>query len=379
MFRVRTHTEKKACPMPVTTIRPQKLRRSKNTRIPLVATDSEWDPSIRGKWVCTVFVWEDGKTIVYINEDVPDEVKDRLDARAAESNIEVRYVRRDDLTRLLPEGKHRLAIFFSPKDLEFALGWDWLQKAIMNGTIRQRNNITTGRNCDVQVLDLYGWACKSSLKRFLTALGITPSNKDLMDQYKTCMWKGLLDHPEDFLDYVADDARLLLQAYRTFVSHFRRIQQECLGMGEAKLWTQEKIPTTNGSLVARTFERWLYGQAGDYQQALRFCLLKLGLLSRRSSKHHANRVVYRQAVKRYRRPEDLRDADLTAFFGRSTTSPAWTAAVSVGSPAGPPRRRPASTPSSTVAAASTRGPTNMSSAPAWTSTSVAATGQPSAP
>jgi hypothetical protein len=281
---------------------------------PLVATDSEWDPNIDGKWISTAFAWEDGRTVVFFREDVPDEVQARLNAKAAEISVEVRYIQRDDRTRLLPDGKHRLVIFFSPKDLEYALCWEWLEKTIKDRKIHQRNNITTTRNCDVKVLDLFGWSDKSSLDEFLNALGHSMPSKGLMDQYKECMWKGLLEHPEDFLLYAVDDARLLLRAYRTFVSFFRRIQKDCLGMNEADLWTEENIPTTNGSLVAKTFERFIDTQAGDYRDAQRFCIHKLGILSRQSRKYETNRDVYCKAVKRYRRSDDLGNANLTAFF-----------------------------------------------------------------
>src|SRR5262249_26876452 len=105
------------------TLTPPALKRKRNphrsgTRkpAPLVATDSEWDPTVPGKWLSTVIVYETGQTLVFVNEAVPTEVRKRLDAKATELGVEVRYVKRGDDTRLLADGKHRVLMFFSPKD-----------------------------------------------------------------------------------------------------------------------------------------------------------------------------------------------------------------------------------------------------------------------
>src|SRR5262249_25701984 len=113
------------------------------------------------------------------------------------------------------------------------------------------------KNCSLRCKKIAESADKSKLDEFLNALGHSMPNKGLMEQYKESMWKGLLEHPENFLLYPVADARLLRTAYRTFVDFFRRIQKDCLGMSEADLWTEENIPTTNGSLVAKTFERFI--------------------------------------------------------------------------------------------------------------------------
>jgi hypothetical protein len=295
------------------TLTPPAVKRKRNPHrsgarkpAPLVATDSEWDPTVPGKWLSTVIVYETGQTLVFVNEAVPTEVRKRLDAKATELGVEVRYVKRGDDTRLLADGKHRVLMFFSPKDLEYLLGWRWLYNAIMKGFLRQHNNISSTKPCDVDVLDVYGWAGKNKLETLLSFLGVDSSSKGLMDEYKACMWRGLLAKPEDYLTYAVDDGRKLLQAYKAFVTYFRRLQKECLGMSGADLWTEESIPMTTGRLVAETFKRFVFDQAGPYRDALEFCLRKQGVLDRDASKYHASHYHYRRAIERCRCIDDLR-------------------------------------------------------------------------
>jgi hypothetical protein len=297
---------------------------------PLVATDSEWDDSLQqtphGKWISTAFAWG-GRCVIFIRDDVPDEIRQRLDARARELKVEVRYVSRDDSTNLVKllgiKGRVPLVIFYSPKDVEFALGWKLFEDAILKGTVRQRNNLS-GRIGNIQIRDLSGLAGKRKLIEFARGLGVPMSNKENLDAYKKCMWKGLLERPEDFLAYAADDARLLLTLHDTFVERFRTVQKECLGMAdEADLWSARDLPMTQGTLVAKTFERWLFTHAGEHRDALRFGLCKLGLLDPDAKDYATSKDAYEHAVNHYHDLDSLRqglrhsDPKLTTFLRAS--------------------------------------------------------------
>jgi hypothetical protein len=61
-----------------------------------------------------------------------------------------------------------------------------------------------------------------------------------------------------------------------FVSLQRGIQ-EILGVKDQ--WTRESIPMTTGSMVAHTFEQWVYRQHGEYEDLFKFCTRKLGILA----------------------------------------------------------------------------------------------------
>jgi hypothetical protein len=210
-----------------------------------VATDSEWDTSLPGQWISTCFAW-DGGTKVFIRHDVPDEVRTRLAETGQEMAIPIEYVQRTDATDLLASAgmpmtyATRLAMFFSPKDVEYALGWEQVKKAIDDNKVRQRNNLS-GEVAGNRIKDLYGWAGKGGLLKLSATLGIPPmENKKTMDEYKTCMWRGLLEKPAEYLRYAVDDARELLTIYQRFVDLFRQTQREILGMSVKTCGTRKQ-------------------------------------------------------------------------------------------------------------------------------------------
>src|SRR5262245_12173904 len=109
-----------------------------------VATDSEWDPHLKipawvGKrmkppWVSTAFATDRG-TVVFLPAFVPLETRLRLRPEARKlGGVRLLYGYRDDGTNLLAQAlpvlypggdapkEIRLAHYYSPKDVEFALG-----------------------------------------------------------------------------------------------------------------------------------------------------------------------------------------------------------------------------------------------------------------
>src|SRR5262245_60921178 len=124
--------------MPVRSSAERNGRRSrKSAESALVATDSEWDDKIEGKWISTAFASEAGAA-VFVRKGVRVGVERRLRAAAQELGVTIRFVTRDDATNLLAEAlpvvapedvRLRLAFFWSPKDLEYALGWDSFSEA----------------------------------------------------------------------------------------------------------------------------------------------------------------------------------------------------------------------------------------------------------
>jgi hypothetical protein len=279
----------------------------------LVATDSEWDAREANRsdpWLSTAFACQ-GRAVVFVRHDVPVAVRDRLRRAAGGLNARVVFVERGDDTCLLLRALRllgvkarsvRLLMFFSPKDVEYAVGWKWFQGAILGKKVRQRNNLS-GRidlpgEVRVYVKDLYGWAGKNSLLKFAQSLGVDAGAKAVLDEYKARMMDALTTRPEDYLRYCVGDVAVLPLLYTAFVEHFRNLQQECLGMSGEDLWAED-IPMTGGALIAKTLERWVYGRAGE-PGVLKFCVRKLGILDPNDPGHDQRRRVYRRVCGRYR-------------------------------------------------------------------------------
>jgi hypothetical protein len=247
--------------------------------------------------------------VIFFRNNLPEEVQRGLDAAAQEQGVELRYIERTDDTNMVCDlgidGPIRLAMFYSPVDLRCAFGWKTIQEAILCGNLRQRKSLS-GRIGNVQILDLFGWA-SSSLERFANALGVAASNKGLLtDEDKKNMDRVLCERPEAFLAYAADDARLLLTLHRKFVELIRKVQRECLGMKDADLWTEDNIPMTQGSLVARTLQRWIHSRAGEDKDLLQYALCKQGILDPDAKDYAINRPNRELVVEKYRDPETLR-------------------------------------------------------------------------
>ena len=105
-----------------------------------------------------------------------------------------------------------LIMYYSPKDLEYAFGWNYIKSKYMSSIIKQRRNITSkgfgfqSANEDIYELDIKdvkGWS-NTSLKEFLSGLGIKMENKDKLDKYKKEMITGFYNVTEDSIYYAMD-------------------------------------------------------------------------------------------------------------------------------------------------------------------------------
>jgi hypothetical protein len=274
-----------------------------------VATDSEWDTSLSSPWLSTSFAFPDGRKVLFVREDAPH--NERMEVACRDVQCELRYIRRTDKTDLLSElgvKSCRLAMYFSPKDVEYAVGWERWQKAMLDGKVNQRNNLS-GRLGKVYVKDVFGLAGKRGLVKLAATVGVSMPDKGSLDEYKSCMWKAMVEKPEDFIRYAVGDAVALLAVLQSFLGMFTIIQRECLEMEEADCWTAKDMPMTIGALVAKSFERWLYSRAGDYKEAMKFSVRKLGLLDPDAKTYRQSKIAYEKVVYRcdaYYLPEDLK-------------------------------------------------------------------------
>ena len=301
-----------------------------------VATDSEWDYHLKdtryGPWLSTTFVSPGGAVEVYVRDDLPSDICQRLRDEARRRGVTLYpFPRFDDAPLLwgslpdLVEGYNRglggenprpdddpplpkvsLLFYFSPKDVEYALGWDAWRKAIETRRVRQYNHLSGTVDQWVRLRDLSGWPGKERLATFASAVGVPMEAKGSMDPYKSNMVRGLLESPEEFLRYAVEDAKALLQVYQRFVSLFRQIEEQ-LGFPADQCWTGENIPLSCGRLVAETFQRWATLQAGGLADAVRFCCNKLGYLDRDQRAYEKHREDRAALVAAVRSPEQFTD------------------------------------------------------------------------
>jgi hypothetical protein len=286
--------------MSIVVKKPPKIKSNR----PMIATDSEWDTSLPDPWISTAFAYG-SQVVVFMRDDLGKDTKDRLKSALGE-NDRLLFIRRDDDTDLLSWAKKlfgirdkrvSLAIYFTPKDVEYAVGWSRFKEAMDKRQIRQRNNLS-GRVGSVFIKDIIGWAGKSSLEKFAAALGVAMADKGGMKEYKANMIRGLTERPEDFLRYAVDDARALLRVHSAFLDKFNRVLRETLAM-EEKQWEADDIPMTVGALVAKTIERWLFTQAGELSEVMKFCVRKVGILNPDHKQYKASLLYYWRAVERF--------------------------------------------------------------------------------
>ena len=292
-----------------------------------IATDSEWDTSRESPWLSTAFDSPAG-TVIYITPDISDATRSRLERAAAVRGVTLVFAERKDETSLLGDYSRRagiaakevyLLMFYSPKDIEYTCGWDAFKDAIEAGKVRQRNNVSGSLEgpdgCKVRIKDLCGWSGKSSLKNWGRSLGVDMGDKGVMDEFKACMYKGLVEKPEDFLGYAVNDVVVLRNIHGRFVELIQTLQRECLDMDGDDLWDAETIPMTTGALVAVTLERWTYNRSSD-RDALKFAMRKLGILDPDDRRYKFSIASFLNLTRSIRTMEDFHMArhNPTAYF-----------------------------------------------------------------
>jgi hypothetical protein len=269
---------------------------------PLHATDSEWD----GKdWLATAVI--DPYEVVEVNFNwykTNPEVRARLRQYADEIGVLVQIGNRLPDCRLVPAKGCDLLNFYSPKDIQFALGEKEFTDAVQTGKIRQRNALTSQRGYGVRIHDLFGLSGHQSLKDMAATWGIPMDHKSDLDDYKDRMAEALREMPEAFLRYLVDDVRVLRKIYVALLDGIRGIEAD-LGLAENQRMTASNLPHTLGALVAKIFRKWLFTQAGQYANAVRFCTFKLGVLDQDHTDYEANRLHFHQTRAAFTRPEDL--------------------------------------------------------------------------
>jgi hypothetical protein len=209
-----------------------------------------------------------------------------------------------DLTQAPPVVKNNgiteveLLLYFSPKDLEYSVGWEFMKERYEDKTnpIVQKRNLR-GKfplaGVDVTLFDLKGWG--RSLDALAASVGVEIKDKALMDKCKSRMRDGYIERPADAFYYARGDVDVLHKIRHEFIKNVQWVRHDVIGIplaGECNPF--ELLPKTTGSLVAHEFLTWLKTRAED-PAMFDFALKKLGKL-KTGRNHNRDLDRYRNAV-----------------------------------------------------------------------------------
>lgn len=146
-----------------------------------------------------------------------------------------------------------------------------------------------------KIIDLYrsNSGQKGGLLNLANSFNIPMKNKGLLDDYKTCMHKALIDCPKTFISYAIDDVRVLFTNYFEKMKQHNHLLKETFDLSDHFKISKREFPTTCGSLVNKSFIAVLKDYAGKNNCSVKFLLsiYKLGILNT-SNKQYKENVRY---------------------------------------------------------------------------------------
>ena len=282
-----------------------------------VSVDAEWHND--GSWLSTSFTTNvDGHSMrhFFVTNTLPVETLERLKITAFFLGDKFHSVPADELYRHFlptviedadPYHQHMtitLLMFYSPKDLEFSLGWEFIKPLYMkddHGVTQKR--CLTGRftlqvgkrKVDVEIRDLAG-VKTGGLLEWVKGLGVDIKDKGCMDEYKTRMRDGFIEKPDLAYAYSRNDADLLHHAYVAFEELVKWVECDVIGIphtsDDEDLY---ELKQTTGSLIANTFTRFLMSRSTD-ENLLKFAIQKLGILDVDHKKASEYLQIYTKAI-----------------------------------------------------------------------------------
>ena len=282
-----------------------------------IAIDAEWDSRFKPSLILGYALVVDAKyKFVVLNQairdnniegkngkkfEVPEEIIKRMENYCKAKDYVLHWQAEDYILQWMPldddscdatssilkqykiqKGSFDVLMFYSPKDLNISFGFDNLDAYYKKGKISQKKRISgsyRNGNLRYRICDLSGWT-NTSLKEFAKSVGVAMTSKDTMDDYKSRMLDGLIDHPETFIDYMVGDTTCLFEIREKFFNQIQKVQRDYFGLPEEGVDSIDTLPLTIGSIVATTFERYIRCcLSPDRQKELRYCLLKLGIIN----------------------------------------------------------------------------------------------------
>lgn len=180
-------------------------------------------------------------------------------------------------------------LFYSFHDLGFAFGWQNVENQLreelhskrkkkieqhrsITGTLKIADSFSSRLN-HWKIRDLSGLT-NTGLKDFASSLGTDMNAKTLLDDLKSRMDLALLTRTEVFLDYSLDDVLVLEEISKRFLTLVNNILSKTLLFPDRLLFTESTLPLTTGSLVAKTFEKYIFYHAQKSSGRLYYNFLK---------------------------------------------------------------------------------------------------------
>jgi hypothetical protein len=303
-----------------------------NTHREIVAKDVEWDKTLISVYglandtICAQFYipnalpglerWICFNVELKTQNIVPVAIQKRIEAHCKLRDINLLWVSFDDsndvLNGVLDSLEHSFIdedgqvfeisykeidslMFSSPRDIWKSHGWDNVRPYFDDATIDKKRSISglyelSGRK--FKEWDLSGWT-NEGLKSLASSVGVDTKDKGLMDEYKSCMLKGLLEKPELFIDYSMNDPEMLPEIVEKFTQAQRDLQIETLGLPEHVAYTIDTIPRTVGAVVAGSIQKVVDWKIYESDPELfQYCLRIMGVLD-------ASHKLHKKALEHY--------------------------------------------------------------------------------
>lgn len=287
-------------PRPSVAVDPVEGEPGEKTWLPFIdiATDSEWHSD--GSWLSTSFAVNVGgqlRCFHFVDRRLPEKtlevwaqkaekLGDTLfywDAEREEARLEtvIRAIKSE--FPWIGRSRVNLLMFFSPKDLEFAHGWERMEPLYRKSKrgVDQKRNIRGSFYCaglKITIRDLQGWTT-GGLGKFAESVAVDTGDKGVMDEYKTRMRDGFIEHPDIAFDYSRNDVLLLHHIQDKFERQIKAIASQTLKIPPI---LRSRLKGTTGSMTATIFQEWLHAQflTAEGWKGFNVACNKLGLLSR---------------------------------------------------------------------------------------------------
>ena len=215
--------------------------------------------------VCTVALWDERYPLPTIHPDlghdlfvIPCDVQDTGLADVCD----------------LPK-KLDVLMYSSPKDVEGMIGRKAWREILLDpkSPISKKRNLTgtfTYRGTEYTLKDLFG-TFGTSLEKALISVGVNNPYKTLADKgnrSKGRMDLFMVEDPNEFLMYAVGDTIFLMDVLQRRVEQVNDIIQGAHPSVGIAPYTYDDFPMSSGSLVAKTYERWLIAKYPKLMRAV---------------------------------------------------------------------------------------------------------------
>lgn len=137
------------------------------------------------------------------------------------------------------------------------LSWNWFNPPFPYKPKRKQDDLNINHVSKVIIRDMSGWI-NGSLQDLAHQQGVNMSDKKLMDDYKKNMAEGMRQFPEEFVRYSQSDVDDLEEIYIKKIENTNEIVEKLTGI--PNYFGVDDIPMTVGSLVAKVFEEFIHSK-----------------------------------------------------------------------------------------------------------------------